>query len=296
MNRRRRALVSAAAIVALSGLVTACSASAPEAVAVVKNESAWTMPLDEFKVFDPTLSNYAEQLLIAQCLEGHGYEWPVPWQDTDFPRPKTVNDTDLKIFNSDIAASYGYHDAPAPNQDDQLAWAEFTAFANEYDPDDQFQSRFLACGNEARDDQTVQDAEGLNYIAGLEIQARDEISADPAVREAASAWKSCLAAVVAFDLPDDPWTEMPTTAMAEEFGLYGPDVTEQAGSEELAVAIADANCRNTSGYNASRYDADWNVQERLVANNRDKLDRIRAEAVAHTAELKTTIAENAPSR
>lgn len=256
----------------------------------------WAMPLDEFKVFNPSLSNYAEQLLIAKCLEGEGYEWPVPWQDTDFAQPETVNDTALKIFNSDIASRYGYHDAPPPNPADVVAWTEFTAWANAYDPDDEFRSRFDDCGEDARSDETVAAADGLNYIASLEMQARDEVSSMDAVRDAAQAWRSCLSEFVTFELPKDPWGEMPTPEMAQEYGIYGVNLTEVASPEELHVAEADAQCRDSSGYTEARYRAEWSTQEILVTTNRDKLDRIRNEAVAHTDELKTLIAENAPSR
>lgn len=255
----------------------------------------WTMPLDEFKVFNPSLSNYAEQLLIANCLEQHGYEWPVPWQDIEFPHPETINSTALRIFNAEIAERYGYHDAPPPNPDEQLAWAEFTAFANGYAADDQFDSRFAGCGDEARDNQTEVDADGLNYIAGLEIQARDQISSDDGVLTSARAWRSCLSKVVNDELPDDPWTQMPTPSMAEKFGIYGPNATSEPTAEEVLVAKSDAECRVSSGYASARYEAEWSAQEELVKSNRDKLDRIRHEAVAHAAELKVIIAENAPS-
>lgn len=262
----------------------------------MQNQSTWAMPLDEFKAFDPSLSNYAEQLLIAKCLEGQGYEWPVPWQDTDFAQPETVNDAALKIFNVDIARRYGYHDAPQPNPADVLAWAEFTEWTNAYDPDAQFRSRFDACGEDARSDKTVAGADGLNYIASLEMQARDEISSIDAVRDAAQKWKSCLSEFVTFELPKDPWGEMPTLEMAQEYGIYGSSLTEVASPEELFVAEADARCRDSSGYSEARYRAEWSAQEVLVAGSRDKLDRIRNEAVAHTEELRTVIAENAPSK
>lgn len=292
---RGRAVSSVAALACVVVLTTGCQAPEPERK-VVPNQSMWTMPLDEFKVFNPSLSNYAEQLLISKCLEGRGYDWPVPWQDADFPQPETVNSVAVKIFNVDVARRYGYHDAPAPNPADALAWTEFTAWTNAYDPDDGFRSRFDACGADARSEKTEAGAEGLNYIASLEIQARDEISTDDAVRDAARAWRTCLSDIVTFELPKDPWSEMPTAEMAQEFGVYGSNPTEVASSEEIAVAEADARCRDSSGYADARYRAEWSAQETLVANNRDKLDRIRNDAVAHVDELKTTIAENAPSR
>lgn len=294
---RRHVIGSAAACAGVLGLLAGCTPPQPEPTPiVVQNQSTWAMPLDEFKVFDPSLSNYAEQLLIAKCLEGQGYEWPVPWQDTDFAQTETVNDSALKIFNLDIARRFGYHDAPPPNPADVVAWTEFTTWANAYDPDEQVRSRFDGCGEDARSDKTVAAADGLNYIASLEIQARDEVSSMDAVRDAARMWRSCLSEFVTFELPNDPWGEMPTLEMAQQYGIYGHNLTEVASPDELSAAEADARCRDSSGYTEARYRAEWSAQETLVTNNRDKLDRIRDEAVAHTDELKTLIAQNAPTR
>lgn len=295
---RHRITCSAAAIVGMLVWTTGCAAPANEVVEneSVQNESQWTMPLDEFKIFNPTLSNYAEQLLIAKCLEVQGYEWPVPWQDTEFPLPETTNRTAMRIFNTEIAKRFGYHHAPPPNLADAVAWSEFSAFANSYSPDEGFRTRFLACGEDARHEQTLDGADGLNYIASLEIQAQDQIASNEAIREATLKWKSCLSEFVSFDLPNDPWSEMPTSEMAEKYSIYGPNATREASAEEISIAMADADCRVTSGYSSARYQAEWDAQLLLVKANRDKLDRIRNDAVAHTAELKNVIAENAPSR
>lgn len=295
LQGRRLAAGTMAASACALGLMTGCAV--PESTGiVVQNQSMWTMPLDEFKVFNPSLSDYAEQLLIAKCLEQQGYEWPVPWRDTDFPQPETVNDTALKIFNSDIARRYGYHDAPIPNPDEVLAWTDFTAWTNTYEPDDEFRSRFEACAEDARDERTVTSADGLNYIASLEMQARDEISSKASVRDAAQAWQACLSDFVTFELPRDPWGEMPTPEMAREYGIYGSNPTDFATPDEISAAEADARCRDSSGYTEARYQAEWTAQEILVMNNRDKLDRIRTDAIDHAEALRTSIAENAPSK
>lgn len=276
-------------------VVVGCTNTDADQISVVQNESTWSMPLDEFKVFNPELSNYAEQLLIGKCLESAGYEWPVPWQDPDFPLPETMNPNGVRIFNVDIATQYGYHDAPPPNLEGALAWAQFTKFANSYEPDNEFAARFEVCGEEARGDETELDVAGLNYIAGLEIQASDLASSDAAVVEAARSWKECFSEVVAFDLPNDPQTEMPTPSMAEEFGIYGPELTEKASAEEIVIAEADAKCRLSSGYNETRYQAEWKAQQALLSKNRDKLDGIRSDALKNVEEMQTTIAENPPS-
>ena len=65
--------------------------------------------------------------------------------------------------------------------------------------------------------------------------------------------------------------------------------------EELAAAVADAECRETSGLSAAKYEKTWEEQQRLVTENRDKLDRIRSEATERKSKLLTIVAENAPA-
>jgi hypothetical protein len=293
----RRVLVVALSIVALS--LASCSAakgndgaSSEPTQQVEENQQQWAMPLDEFAVPSTDLGNYAEQLLLGKCLSAKGYRWDVPWQNTDFKPPANFNRVGIKLFNADTARKWGYGLAPPADKDSSDRWTKFTQFADTYDPDASFKDEFLSCLKKVRDPETLRDADQLDYVMSLKIQATDVAKADPAVRKSARKWKRCISAQYSIDFPDIP-QEMPTAALAEQFALSG-STRAVPSAEEIEVAVADANCQVSSGYAAARYKAEWAAETQLLEADRDKLERIRAEATAHRKELLTVVAANAP--
>jgi len=260
-----------------------------------KNRTQWSLPLEEFIVYSPELSNYAEQLLISKCLTGQGYEWPVPWRDSAFLWPEGFNKIGYRLFDEPLAKRFGYHFAPPRDANEADAWAAFADFANSYTPDDDFTGKFEECSDEARSEKTVRDVDAQNYVMGLAMQASDVAVQDASVQEAVARWRECLTPKVDFAVSDTPWKQMPPQAVAERFGLYGESRTMAASGDEIAVAVADAQCRESSGVSETRYNLEWDQQKKLMDQNRDQLDRIRAEAGAHKKDLLAIIAENAPA-
>ncbi|MGO2746524.1 hypothetical protein [Microbacterium sp.] len=252
------------------------------------------MPLDEFATYSSRLDNYAEQLLLGQCLNEHGYEWDVPWQDTDFVSPANFNHVDIRLFNVEIATQWGYQSAPSLDLDSLDAWHEFTAWANSYDPDADFVPVFEACRDGVRSPKSVENLDNLNYIMGLKIQAEDVTRADETVVSATKEWRTCLVEAEVGEIPMS-FEDMPTAQMVERFRTAGAASSGGISPEEIAVAAADAECRDSSGLSAARYDAQWNAEAELVEANRDKLERIRDDADEYNKEVLTTVAENAPS-
>ncbi|MBW9110160.1 hypothetical protein JNB61_10285 [Microbacterium ureisolvens] len=290
----------AAALSTVAALaLTSCSASEGEDGAsseptqlVQKNQQQWAMPLDEFAVASMELGNYAEQLLLGKCLNNKGYQWDVPWQNTDFKPPANFNRVGIKLFDVETAQQWGYGLAPPADEESSERWTEFTQFADAYHPDAKFEDEFLSCLQEVRDPDTMRDAEQLDYIMSLKIQATDVARSDPVAREAAKKWKQCVADQYSFDVPNVP-QEMPPASLMEQFGLSG-SARVVASAGEIDIAVADAKCQESSGYAAARYQAEWDAEVELLVENRDKLERIRAEALAHREELLTVVASNAP--
>jgi len=292
---RRSVAIGAAVVLASCAGLTSCSLWEGEAQPdAAKNRAQWVMPLDEFIVYSPELGNYAEQLLIGRCLETAGYEWPVPWRDPEFPLPEDFNRVGYRLFDRSTAERWGYHYGPSRDERGDRAWLEFRTFIDSLVRDETFQHAFTGCSDEARDEDTMRDIDALNYVNGLAVQAGQVAEQDPAVRAGVSAWRECLTAKVTFAVPDSTW-EMPPPPVDEQFGITGPNKTATASAEEIAVAITDADCRESSGLSEARYEAEWDHQLKLVAENRDALDRIRAEALVHKEKLLTIVAENAPA-
>lgn len=285
------ATLSVATAVSLAG----CAGGQDERPPVEMNQAQWSMPLDEFNVFSPELSNYAEQLLIADCLAADGYQWPVPWRDTTFPYPPGFNSVGYRLFNEDTAAKWGYHFAPTLNEVELEKWQEFVSFSNSYAPDSSFDLIFQGCSDGARDERTIEAADGFNYVSGLASQANDIARQSERVQTALVTWRECLSGRVTFALPAEPWPQMPPSEVAARFGLEGPTATPLATSEEIASAVADAECRTNSGLSAALYEEEWNEQLELVSQNRDQLERIRVAANSLNDSLLTVVADNAPA-
>ncbi|MGS0562187.1 hypothetical protein [Microbacterium aurugineum] len=274
--------------------VVGCAATVDgERDAGVKNQAEWTMPLDEFYVYSPDLDNYAENLRMAPCLESEGYEWPVPWQNTDFPQPADFNAIGFRLFTPEIAETWGYEFAPPADEESAMLWATFVEKADRHIPDAEFQIVFDRCLDDARaeDPDFMQTGEGINYLMGLAMQADQVVLQDPAVVEATAKWRACLAPQVDFTLPEDPRTGMPPMEAERVWKSEGGI----ASAAELRDAVADADCRESSGLTAITYERNWEEQQKLVAGNRDQLERIREEAVKRKVRLLTIVAENAPA-
>ncbi|MFS0910708.1 hypothetical protein AB3M89_02875 [Microbacterium sp. 179-I 3D2 NHS] len=250
------------------------------------------MPLNEFYVYSPELDNYAEQLLISNCVESVGYEWPVPWQDTDYPQPLDFNSIGFRLFTVETAKRWGYDFAPPANEESARLWREFVEVTDSYFPNAELDQTLLDCTDEVRavDTEFMSNFDGVNYLFQLSRQANQVTLQDDAVVKATAAWRECLAPQVDFPLPDDPREGMPPT---EAMKIWRSD-GDGASAAEIADAIADAECRESSGLSAAAYEKNWEEQQKLVAENRDKLERIRAEAVERKKMLLTIVAENAP--
>lgn len=290
-----RTILAAACAAGITIGVAGCGASNASDQIGVKNQATWKMPLDDFYVYPVALDNYAEQLLISNCLETQGYEWPVPWQDTEFPLPEDFNVMNIRLFTPELAERWGYHFARLKNDESAKLWLEFVETTDSYFPNQELDDALAACSEEIRaeDEDSLINFDGMNYLGELSYQAQMIVEQDAKVIDATDAWRECLAPQVDFTLPDDPWSEMPPMSVARKWGAVTGG-TPEPSAEELAVAVADAQCRESSGLSSLRYERTWEEQVKLVADNRDKLDRIRAQAEKRKAYLLTIVAENAP--
>lgn len=296
MGSRCRRLSAAAVltVTAVVGLV-GCSVSGAEDDVGVKNQAVWKMPLDDFFVYPVELDNYAEQLLIAECVGAQDFQWPVPWQNVEFPPAEDANQMARHLFNLELAKKWGYHFAPPADMESAELWSEFTDTADSYFPNQELDEALAACSDKIRatDENHAANFDGQNYLAELAFQAESVVAQEPAVMEAVVAWRECLAPQVDYEVPEEP-TSGPPLSVRQKWGAVTGG-TPMPSAEELAAAIADAECQESSGWSSLWYERNWEEQEKLVAENRDKLDRIRAEAVDRKEKLLTIVAENAPA-
>ncbi|WP_448058599.1 hypothetical protein [Cellulomonas hominis] len=269
----RRSIVPHVAVAAVV-LLAACqqddsSASVP---LPAENIERWVMPLDQYSPADSLgIGSYAENLLIQPCMEAAGFSFEVPREDLDTPPRATMNaDSGRQLFNLAIAQSYGYHDAPSNLSN----IAEILAFYYDTPLTEDAAAQRDTCLESAREQLPLPSAETVNFAATLGSAADEGALADDEVEEAAARWRECMQPVGVSDLPRAP-ADMPSESLRAQFGLdvLDPTAAPVIGAEELRIAVADAGCRESSGYAETRYRAEWDRQARLVQDNADALVR-----------------------
>ena len=262
-----------------------------------RNRELWVLPLDEYSEADGRIDNYAEQLLVRPCLAAAGYEWPVPWQDVSDPLPETLSTSGRRLFDERIAREWGYRNASRDSASVR-AWAAFQSQTSALNRDAGFNTAMSACMTTVREDRPLL-LDEQHFAHGLVVRSAQEAASAPDVVAAAARWHECMLPLGIPSLPDSP-QEMPTQQLTDLFGLpQGIDQTSadegsKPTAEEVAVAVADATCMESSGYSEALYDAEWALQEELISENRPTLDRNRAALEARHRETLSLIAENAP--
>lgn len=298
---RARSNCLIAAVVGLGVLVgaTGCSGSnqhAPELPQ--KNRAEWVMPLDDYIPQFWHMADYAENLAITPCMNDAGYEWKVPWQDQNGGHRVSMNATMRKLFNLKQARDWGYHEGTR-NDPSYPAWLEFLRATNALSQAGG--DKIMSCTDAVRKT-VLPDLPGSTQLASSLEQAAFEAGLqDPGVVKAAAAWRKCMLPQGVSDLPADP-NNMPSPSLRKKFGLdqivtddsvwiNGPTVTP----EEIALAVADATCRESSGWAAKLYDAEWNRNVTTITENADTLAGIRRQIDEYRKKVFAVIAAHAPA-
>jgi hypothetical protein len=289
---RRTKLPAGLCIVVLlaAGALASCGDGESTAAADIqftKNQRRYALPLDRFSGKDDiVVSDYAQNLLVKPCMQKAGYQWPVPAIDVSVPSGATANSAGRRLFDIDIASQYGYRTAPSrqPNAAQTSALNSRALSAGEV-------KALQGCRTSAHRQLSPQ-PEGTELIGSLGIAAYEAAKADKGTLESASRWRSCMRPQGISDLPDAP-SKMPSASLARRFGLTGDDRPTDEGSAspaEIRVATADARCRASSGYAKVMYDEEVDQQLKLVARNREALDRTRAAGLRHDRQVRSVIA------
>ena len=287
----------AIAVGALLG-VTGCSGSKQQALELPqKNRAEWVMPLDDYIPQFWHMVDYAESLAVTSCMADAGYEWKVPWQDQNGGRRVTMNATQRKLFNPNLAHERGYHSAP--NDDPSFsAWRAFveqTSTISEAEHD-----TLYSCTDSVHKKVLPEWPGSAQLPSTLEEGAYEAALQDPGVLKAARIWRQCMLPQGVSDLPASPDT-MPSPSLRKQFGLdattnddsdlNSPSVTP----EEITLAVADASCRESSGWAAKLYNAEWDRDVATISENADALAGIRRQVVEYRKKVFAVIADHAPA-
>jgi hypothetical protein len=257
----------------------------------VQNRSEWTLPLDEFVYNYGPLRDYAEALLQKPCYENLGFKWNVPWRPTDLGMGPSINSGMHQLFNEDLASKYGYHRAPNEYENDD-AWRAFIEGTESLSTQPGFDAALYKCRGEARSVLPTPSDEAMMYAPNAASTIADEAGLDSKVVDAGSEWGSCMSSRGYAGLTSP--TEVLSDELIKKWEIGVPGT--RAGQEEIAMATADAECAEQSGWSEAMYEAQWELQTSFVEENASRLVAIRSELRADRERLLSAVAENAPSR
>ncbi|WP_264032448.1 hypothetical protein [Cellulosimicrobium sp. SH8] len=246
-----------------------------------KNRMRWALPLDTYWV-DQALGSAAEAVLVEECMRDNGFDYRRPMVDVSV-RSETKLAGQQHLFNVETAAQWGYSGAPDPNAAIIRAASE-AAMSWPAEQDEQYWS----CLDEARKELPTEAMRIDNTLSGMGMSTGIDATRDPAVVAAAEKWVACMQPLGFTDLPSSPHGEdggMPTMSMSASFGeIYDGKTNEQTPeqeAEEIRLATFDAECRESSGYAQALYDAEWERQATVVAENEDALATLLEDKAAY---------------
>ena len=161
------------------------------------------------------------------------------------------------------AQAYGYHRAPSKRREE---WLKVVEQKNQLLKDSAADKTFMACSEKLRSSGVFKASDKLEGDVAPYV---NDVSKLPKVRAAAQRWRKCMAPQGIADLPEEPQMAQ---SVATKFGLGQPDGDDTAtdtnvSAEEIKLAVADAKCREQSGYEQLVYDLQWVGQEQILARD-----------------------------
>ena len=260
-------------------VVAACSAGVPSGemdVLVEKDIDTWALPSDAYDPPNLSLEHYAVGLRSQPCWQYEGLPYTVLRFDPNGSLPAASNAAGRRLFDEEIAGEYGYHEQLDPRinwGDRRKSHSEDALFAG----DEEAFNSYVECQRQAMRDLGADPDAGYQYgFPDVEISSDDQA----AVEEAATRWRECVAPLGISDLPADAGPSgLPTDSQMSRWGLdqdVAPWDIPAATQEEIDVAVADATCRDSSGWRQAAYDAQWNAQIVYLQKHYKELEAQRA--------------------
>lgn len=206
----------------------------------------------------------------------------------DYKIPDTNPDAELRgtdgqpLFDEEIAAQWGYP---------SLRMFPHESFGI---PDDDLtpesQSEFDQCGAEFSEKIMMPSRLTLD---GIENAGWDATKDNPDIQKAEEAWVECMAPEGIVDLPDSPW-EMPPKSfkgMPDENGNIS-DQDIELTEKERALAVADAHCRDETGYNKAFFRARAEGELTAIGKDIESFEASRVDYEKYQEAMETVLAEN----
>jgi len=233
-----------------------------------QNIEQWTLPLDAYMPpwDDVTRSDYARNIVMAECLNERGYDVEPPWRDVNnSTRRAHINPVGRQLFTEELASEHAYGRATNTfeNIEEQQVYSEGL---NNVDD-----STWTSCVQVENERLPLIQNVGFEATE-LAAQASSQAVQDAAVIEARDTWRECMLDVGLPDLPRTP-EEMPPASLGDARDGAVDDI---ADPREIEVATQDFTCRVSSGYRDALYEVEWDLQVDSLRDNIVELELARS--------------------
>lgn len=274
-----------AAVLCVGGLVAGCGGSSDDAGSAPsigglerrfggdRNEKLWVLPLDAYRGPSDSDLSYARDLSIRACMAEKGFSFAIaPYLPVE---AANVSPSGRKLFDREIAAQLGYGGELTKGlaeaqafQREPMVGEELRAYNGQTDPDVAPEGPPRGCLGKASRSVPAPD---IGLISSLEVAAYEKAKRSEVVERDRQKWAACLEQAGFAGLPDRP-QNMPGDENRRRFGLGDDDTAPRSspGRAELALAKADARCREKSGYTAALYRAEFDAQAAIDGRQRGR--------------------------
>lgn len=272
---------------------------------VAKDEATWSTPLAVYFGVDTNdLRLHAQSVVTATYMHENGYADFRENYDSTAPRPRTTAPDGVgRLFNEELAAQYGYRNAPNPQY---LVEADVEAAGGGglyENASPEFKDQWYACldrataeVNEGEPPRRLPTGDGPDQATLDSIQSQlNRFHIDttgPQLQADAAAWRQCMAPLGIADLPDRPW-EAGSMRMPDSLrGKWDWRPSGKPSADEVEVAAHDAQCRRSSGWSHDLYDQTWDQSVLFYNQHRAELDPMLAEYAARSAHYRQIITQH----
>ncbi|MER5628770.1 hypothetical protein ABT061_47925 [Streptosporangium sp. NPDC002544] len=284
----RRLLAGLLAVIGATGCSAAREDKAVSAISAPRTAADLTLPLDAYDLpaADRKIVDKARFMMLADCTRKFGVELkalPLPAQPEEHK-----NAGYLAWLGDRQVEKYGYTGPPAQ----LLESAGFTGYSIS---DEQaivlngrrrnFHGKALPVGGCTGRTEALLGQGSLELLGGRAARVREEQDlfmladdasqsayTDPRIRDAEQVWSNCMKEK-GFDYPN------PEAAVGDPRWGYNAandhNLKPQGTPEEIATATADTTCRMDTNYYGARQAAYRDSQNRIIAKNQDRLNRIK---------------------
>ena len=250
---------------------------------VKKDQKHWALPTDAYTGTTNGLYVAVKETVVQDCMAKKGLSYEVYPYSAASEKSQVGTGSGHMLFNEEIASKYGYSAPPEDSIQPRLDIER----KQDQNPSSWKQERD-ACFAEADKADIIKK---LDTQGGLPSSVVADVN-PPGLDAAAAKWRSCMAPLGLADLEKAPGG-YPSSSFAQQIGATGNEEDYKDPSQhpvtdyELKVAVQDAKCRASSGYDTILYNAQWSASYNYVKKHlneltvlRQKSAKVKAESIA----------------